>query len=46
VASGEEAFSQAKHVDWGPNLPNSDEEIDYCDIPPQKWSGFDVVRGK
>jgi len=44
--SAEKAFAQAEHVDWGPNLPKSDEEIDYSDIPPQEWSGPDVVRGK
>ncbi len=44
--SAEDAFAHAKTVDWGPNFPESDEEIDYSDIPPQDWSGPDVVRGK
>src|SRR5664279_3396263 len=46
VMSAEEAFAQAQHVGWGPNLPNSDDQIDYSDIPPQDWSGPNVVRGK
>jgi hypothetical protein len=44
--SAEEAFARAKEADWGPNLPKSDDEIDYSDIPEQDWSGPDVVRGK
>jgi hypothetical protein len=46
VMSAEEAFAQAQHVGWGPNLPKSDDEIDYSDIPPQDWSGPNVVRGR
>jgi hypothetical protein len=44
--SAEDAFAQAEHVGWGPNLPQSDDQIDYSDIPPQDWSGSNVVRGK
>jgi hypothetical protein len=44
--NAEDAFAQAEHVSWGPNLPQSDDQIDYSDIPPQDWSGPNVVRGK
>jgi hypothetical protein len=44
--SAEDAFAQAQHVGWGPNLPKGDDQIDYSDIPPQDWSGPSVVRGK
>ncbi len=44
--SAEEALALSKHVDWGPNLPTSEEEIDYSDIPAQDWSGPDIVRGR
>src|SRR5664279_2768986 len=46
VISAEEALAQAQHVGWGPNLPKSDGQIDYSEIPPQDWSGPNVVRGR
>jgi len=44
--SAEDASPPPPHLDWPPNFPKSDEEIDYSDIPPQDWSGPNVVRGK
>lgn len=46
VMSAEEAFVEAKTVDWGPNFPARDENIDLSDIPEQDFTGPDIVRGK
>jgi len=44
--SAEDASPGPPHLDWGPNFPKSDEEIDYSDIPPQDWSGPRGYAGK
>jgi hypothetical protein len=46
VTSAEDAFAQAKVMDWPENFPTGDAEIDLSDIPEQDWSGPDVVRGR